>query len=97
MNDPTTAFSKLLLVQKQENSPPPPRKRLTRQALQNTVAQALIDGNIIGALSLALDEAHVGPNDRSIACGRTCVKTLLSNSDDPAALRAMKIIESTVV
>ena len=53
----------------------------------------VVDGNMIGAFGMALDEANVSPAERSITNGVNCVKSNLSNSDDPLALNAMEIME----
>jgi hypothetical protein len=92
MKDSTIAFSQLLEAEK------PTKNRNSHQedpvSFRNRLAQAVVDGNIVGAFGMALDESKVSPMERSIACGRSCVKIMLANSDDDSlALRAMEIID----
>ena len=62
-------------------------------SFQLRLARMVVDGNMIGAFGMALDEANVSPAERSIKNGVNCVKSNLSNSDDPLALNAMEIME----
>ena len=96
VKDSTTAFSRLLEAGKAT------KNRSSRQedpvSFRNRLAQAVVDGNIIGAFGMALDELKASPSERSIAYGRSCVKTILANSnDDPLALQAMEIIDGMMV
>jgi hypothetical protein len=91
----TISFSQLLEALKPNSNPN--RRREDPVPIENRLVQAVVDGNIIGAFGMALDACNVGPKERSIAKGRSCIATILSNSDDPLALRAKEIIGKMTV
>ena len=97
IKDSTTAFSRLLEAGKATNN------RSSRQedpvSFRNRLAQAVVDGNIIGAFDMALDELKAIPSERSIVYGSSCVRAILakSDNDDPLAIQAMEIIDGMKV
>ncbi len=86
-----TAFSQLLEAAR-------PKKNRTRKedpvSFQNSLAQTIVNGNIIGAFGMALDASNVSPKERSIAQGVDCVKSLLRDSDDLLVIQAKEIVDN---
>eukprot|EP00536_Pseudo-nitzschia_multiseries_P006554 jgi/Psemu1/304240/fgenesh1_kg.142_\ len=89
-----TAFTELLEAKKAGNNESVRQVEVFDPApFRNLLARMVLDGNIIGAFGIALDKANVSSTERSVATGVDCVKSYLSNSDDPLVLQAMTVIE----
>ena len=83
-------FSQLLKAAKPKQS----RSRKEDPALvQKNLAQAIVDGNIVGAFSMALDASNISPTERSLVKALDCAKRMLEDSDDPLTAQAYEIIE----
>jgi hypothetical protein len=68
-------------------------------SLQERLSLMVLAGNMIGALSMALDDAKKSPTNRSITTGVSCLRkifTISSSSDDPLVLRALEILDKTM-
>jgi len=62
-------------------------------ALQARLASLVNSGDVIGALSLALDSKGTRASRRSLETGVACLKVLLARSDDPAVLMAVAALD----
>jgi len=90
------AFTQLLEAQKAKKGPKHKKDGSDPVTFRKRLAQTVVDGNIVGALGMALDNSRCASTDRSISNGMICVKNILANSDDPLVVRAMEIVESMV-
>lgn len=94
------AFSKILESTKKTRkndsarmSGPRQRDAFDPVSFRLRLARMVVDGNMIGAFGMALNEAKVSPRERSIANGVSCVKSSFGNSSDPLVLQALDIID----
>jgi hypothetical protein len=64
-------------------------------ALQERLSLMVLAGNMIGAFSMALDDANKSPTDRSITAGVSCLRKIFTSnsSDDLLVLRALEILD----
>eukprot|EP00957_Ditylum_brightwellii_P087849 6690197-Ditylum_brightwellii.AAC.1 len=61
---------------------------------QEELARMVIEGNIVGALSIALDMSNTSVKKRSIVAGIGCLKNKLTKSDNEDVLRAVEILDN---
>jgi len=59
-------------------------------ALQERLASMVINGDVVGALGLAMDVSKASTKKRSIAAGVDCLKNILNRSGDAEVLRAVE-------
>lgn len=92
MKDLTT-FAQMLEAKKYGDSVTRQRDAVDHISVKKRLARMVVDGNVIGALGMALNEANINPTERSISAGVGCLKNIFSDSNDPSVLQAAEIID----
>lgn len=65
-------------------------------AIQERIASMVIDGDVIGALGLAVDVSKTSTKKRSIATGMGCLQNILAQSDNAKILQAVEKLNNVL-